>query len=153
MTPLLLPKSLALAPWLKALGPLQHQDRPNLQRRGPAFRGEGHQIVRTYPLKPAEREHGLTLSEIRATPPMTKTAQGIKRPRSLSKRGAPSADSDPSQRVRSRDLQADEGQGDEVVRASGGPVPIRVLRSNVQEGVAGLIREHGRRTLQGVVHV
>jgi len=61
-------------PWLKTLGRIQHQDRPNLQRRGPALSGKGHQIVRTYPLKPTEREHRPTLSEIRPTPPRTKTA-------------------------------------------------------------------------------
>jgi hypothetical protein len=54
-------------PWLKTLGRIQHQDRPNLQRRGPAFRGKRHQIVSTYPLKPAECEHHPTRSETRAS--------------------------------------------------------------------------------------
>ena len=87
-------------PWLKTLERIQHQDRPNLQRQGPALRGKGHQIVSTYPLKPAEREHRPTLSEIRPTPPMTKTTQGIKRPRSCSKLGVPPAGNALSQRVR-----------------------------------------------------
>ena len=56
-------------PWLKTFGRIQHQDSPNLQRGGPALSSKGHQIVGTYPLKPAGREHRTTLSEIRPTPP------------------------------------------------------------------------------------